>query len=134
MVSERVLIVDDEPEIRRAVRRSLAPAYDVVSADSGEACLEAVRNGFRGLLLVDIMMPSMSGWEAIQRMADSGLLEGNTICILSGLPDPDEGAEAAKSHVARYISKPFDKDGLRAVVAELAELHASRYQSATPGE
>ena len=134
MVSERVLIVDDEPEIRRAVRRSLAPAYDVVSADSGEACLEAVRNGFRGLLLVDIMMPSMSGWEAIQRMADSGLLEGNTICILSGLPDPDEGAGAAKSHVARYISKPFDKDGLRAVVAELAELHASRYQSATPGE
>jgi len=115
-----VLVVDDEPSIRWAVTRALEPTYEVVAADSGTACLDVVRKGFRGLVFLDIMMPEMTGWQTIAKLRDADLLAGNTICILSGVPHPERGAGELGVYVDRYIGKPFRRDELLRIVAEVA--------------
>lgn len=116
-MEERVMIVDDEPDIRISVRTVLEEhGYEVLMIDSGEACLEALENGFRGVILMDIMMPGMDGWDTIREMIDRKLIEGNVIAMLTAKEDPDVDLEELAEAVINYIRKPFRADMLVSVV------------------
>lgn len=119
MSNNHVLVVDDEETVRYVVKRILEEAGFIVSvAANGPECLEILRKGFKGLILMDIIMPGMDGWDTIQAMVDEGLCEGNIVCMLTGKPVPDVKMDHLKEYVLDYIRKPFDSDKLVQIVSE----------------
>ncbi|HHS12703.1 MAG TPA: response regulator [bacterium] len=115
----KVMIVDDDPTVLHVVTRLLRRNdIEVVSADSGEACLKKLSEGFKGLILMDIIMPKMDGWETIQKIVAKGYTEGVLICMLTGQGEPDRKMDGLKEYVLDYIRKPFDNQKLLTIVNE----------------
>jgi len=118
-MANRILIVDDNPSIRETVELILnLENYEVSTANDGQQCLEALLNGFKGLILMDVMMPVMDGWDTIAAIKKSGLLNGNVICMLTAVHDPGPKMISLKESVLDYIKKPFTAEELLAVVAD----------------
>jgi len=114
-----VLVVDDEHFVRYSVRRILEEAgFMVQTASSGTECIEVLQKGFKGLVLMDIVMPGMDGWDTIQAMVNEKLCEGNIICMLTGREVPDAKMDALKEYVLDYITKPFDTVQLVSLVRD----------------
>jgi CheY-like chemotaxis protein len=115
----KVMIVDDDPYVQLTVREILGDAgFEVVSASSGRECLEGLEKGFKGVILMDIMMPEMDGWDTIRAIIDRGYIEENVIAIsmLTAKDVPDQKMEGLQEYVIEYITKPFEPDKLVASV------------------
>ena len=109
----RVMVVDDEYKIRDILFELLDnEGIDVVTASGGTECLRLLRDGFLGVILMDIMMPGMDGWDTIREIREAGLLEGNIIAMLTALYEPDEKMDGLQEVVIDYIVKPFEPDQL----------------------
>ncbi len=107
----KVMLVDDEESVRKLVRELLTDnGIEVVTADGADACLHQLRQGFRGVILMDLMMPVKNGWETIREIQRAGFLPGNIISMLTGVGTPDEGMEGLQEVVTDYITKPFTTD------------------------
>lgn len=118
-MKNQVMIVDDEPHILAGLKDLLeAEGYQVVVASSGEECLSALEKGFKGLILLDIVMPDMNGWDTIRKMMVYGWVEGNLIAMLTARDAPDPQVEELGAYVADYIIKPFDPQKLLEIVKE----------------
>ncbi len=111
------MLVDDEEGLREAVSIILEHAgYSTLQARSGEECLRLLHEGFRGLLLMDVMMPGLDGWDTIRAIANENLMEGNVICILSAMREPGLNARGLEGHVMDYLHKPFAVQALLKMV------------------
>ena len=112
MNSSRILVVDDEPQLRRALRAALsALGFVVADAESGEAALEMVRAEQFDLVLLDINMPGLSGLEtcrAIRARSDMGIL------MLTVRDRAEDKIEALDAGADGYVTKPFDVNELLA--------------------
>ncbi len=118
-MSANVMVVDDDPAIQFTVQEILEDAnLDVRIADSGSACLEALREGFKGVILMDVMMPEMDGWGTIKAMVEEGLCEGRIILMLTAVHDPGPELDCLKEYVLDYLRKPFTEDELTSAVTE----------------
>jgi CheY-like chemotaxis protein len=109
----RVMVVDDEQSLRMVVGFVLKlNGCEVVQVPDGEECLQRVRGGFRGVILMDVMMPGLTGWQTIQTLITENLLEGILICMLTATWAPGDSAEGLEAHVFDYLPKPFDNKAL----------------------
>jgi CheY-like chemotaxis protein len=116
---KQVLIVDDDAAVRGVVTLALKRhGYRVTAASSGAECLERARTGFRGVILMDVMMPGLNGWQTIRAMDQEHLLEGNAVCMLTGIPYPSEESAGLEEKVLDYLRKPFDGAALVRMVEE----------------
>jgi two-component system, OmpR family, KDP operon response regulator KdpE len=110
--NSRILVVDDEPQLRRALRSTLsALGFVVADAETGEAALEVVREQKFDLILLDINMRGLSGLEtcrAIRAKSDVGIL------MLTVRDRPDDKIEAMEAGADGYVTKPFDVNELLA--------------------
>ena len=123
MSKNSVMIVDDEPSILIAVRVLLEPeGFEVLTVDSGAKCIEELKKGFRGVILMDIMMPRMDGWDTIKSLVEEGLIEGNVIAMLTAKDAPGQKMEGLQEYVIDYITKPFEPDELVTYIREYLEL------------
>ena len=105
MRNAKVLLVDDDPLVRRALRMTLASAgYTVEEAWTGEDALEKVNVGGADLILLDLRMPGMGGLEACRRIRE---LADAPILIISILNDPGDRAQALDAGADDYLVKPF---------------------------
>ena len=121
-MEKRVMIVDDEPDIRSTVSAVLEPfGFDVVHVESGKNCLQELENGFKGVILMDIMMPGMDGWETIRQIESRGLMEGNLVSILTAKEDPDADMAQLTETVLNYVRKPFRVEKLVFIVEKYCE-------------
>lgn len=112
-MSSRIMIVDDEALIRDAVKILFQiENMDIIAASSGEECIGYLEAGFRGVILMDIMMPVMDGWDTIRKIVAKGLYEGNIIVMLTAMDAPGEKMEGLQEYVTDYVTKPFDTDNL----------------------
>ena len=112
-MNERIMIVDDDPSIIYTVRAVLDGAsMGSVTANGGLECLEHLANGFSGLILLDVMMPGMNGWQTAEEIVAQGYASNTLICMLTAQADPDEGMEEIKAYIVDYITKPFTPDDL----------------------
>lgn len=122
-MNAKVMIVDDDPSIRLALRELLEPeGFEVVTAAGGKECLEEMAKGFKGMILMDIMMPEMDGWETVREIVDRGYLAGNVISMLTAREIEDQKVGSLASYVTNYIMKPFDPEELVATVREYLTL------------
>ena len=112
MSSGRILIVDDEPQIRRVVLVILTGAgYEVVDARSGEAALLKFREFLPDLVLLDLNMPGMGGLETCRAIRGTSDVP---IIVLTVRSTEDDKVEALDAGADDYITKPFGKKELLA--------------------
>ena len=72
-------------------------------------CIKELERGFKGVVLMDIMMPFMDDWDAIDEINKRGLLKNIVVSILTAKGTPDhEKLKGLESHIYDYITKPFD--------------------------
>lgn len=101
----RVVVVDDEPEIRRFLRASLKThQYEVFEADTGESAIKAVRERRPDLVILDLGLPDMDGTEVIQRLRYWNQLP---IIILSVRNRENDKIDALNAGADDYLTKPF---------------------------
>ena len=118
-MTKKVMVVDDDPSILFTVKELLEPeGYKVVAVSSGKECLKEMANGFKGVILMDIMMPGMDGWETVQRIVDGGYLGGNIIAMFTARDIADHKMEGLGKYVTDYITKPFDPEELILTIKE----------------
>jgi CheY-like chemotaxis protein len=118
-----VMVVDDEPQVRDIVLTVLEQdGIDVTEARSGEECLERLGRGFRGLILLDVVMPGLDGWATIREMKKRDLLEGNVICMLTGMEEPGLDTAGLEDCVVDYLVKASSLHNLSEAVRGYAEL------------
>ena len=123
-MGKKLMIVDDDPDILITIRKIFEQeGYEVFTVDSGKDCLKELERGFKGVILMDIMMPFMDGWETIRRIIDKGFTEDVTISIVTakGTPRHDK-MKGLESYIHDYIPKPFD---IRELVSNVNEILAS---------
>jgi two-component system KDP operon response regulator KdpE len=112
MSSGKILIVDDEPQIRRVVRVILTGAgYEVVDARSGEAALLKFREFLPDLVLLDLNMPGMGGLETCRAIRGTSDVP---IIVLTVRSTEDDKVEALDAGADDYVTKPFGKKELLA--------------------
>jgi CheY-like chemotaxis protein len=110
------MVVDDEPDQIFAIKvnlEELSDKYEIISANSGMQCLHLLKNNqIPDLILLDIMMPGMSGWETFNRIKASELWKNIPIIFLTARTD--RVAEDAGSFFGDdYIEKPYDLEDLK---------------------
>ncbi|TLY17385.1 MAG: response regulator [Nitrospirae bacterium] len=117
----RVLIVDDEPDIRKVVRMTLQKAgYDVLEAEDGEKAIEVINTGENRLMLdviiCDIRMPKINGVEAIAYFRKE--YSRVPVVVLTGFPDINMATSFLNDGVVDYLVKPVEGEKLKAAVAK----------------
>jgi len=124
----KVLVVDDEPAIRRFLRTSLtAQGYQVDEADDGQAALESIRRNPTDVLILDLGLPEVDGFQVIRSLRNDG--SALPIIILSSRTDEHGKVEALDLGADDYLTKPFGVDELHARVRA-----ALRHQLQQQGE
>jgi CheY-like chemotaxis protein len=119
----RVLVVDDEPAMRALCRVNLlASGMDVVEAADGIEALDAVRSGDRpDLVLLDVMMPGLSGWEVAAELAGDPRTQDIPVVFLTARADAEDRERGSDLGAVGYLTKPFDPLGLADVVDRTLE-------------
>jgi len=119
-----VLVVDDEPDVRKVVRMTLEKAgYDVLEAEDGEKAIAEVKKDENMLLLTliitDIRMPNMNGIAVINYYQKEW--PSVPLIVLTGFPDLDMATAMLQHGVVDYLAKPVEAEKLRASVAKALE-------------
>jgi CheY-like chemotaxis protein len=109
---KKIMVVDNEPDIVDLTRTVLElGGYNVVAAHSGEECLKLLEKEKVDLVLLDIMMPGMSGWDVFNRINKKSTKI--KVAFMSVLEISDKRKQVLiEEGLADYIMKPFDKDTL----------------------
>ena len=112
MNASRILVVDDEPQLRRALRSTLsALGFVVADAETGEAALERVREEPFDLILLDVNMPGISGLETCRALRARSDV---SIIMLTVRDRAEDKIEALDAGADGYVTKPFDVNELLA--------------------
>ena len=119
-----VLVVDDEPDVRKVVRMTLEKAgYDVVEAEDGEKAVEEIQKGEHALLLnliiTDIRMPNKNGIDVLNYYRKEW--PSIPLIVLTGFPDLDMATSMLQHGISDYLVKPVEAEKLRASVAKALE-------------
>ena len=113
----RILIIDDEPEVRTATRRILVRAgHDVLEASTGEEGVKVFAEAPADLVITDIIMPGQGGVETVAQLRE---LDGGVRIIAMSAHGLDELPEAAQLGAARTIVKPFSVSTLLELVDQV---------------
>ena len=119
-MDKKLMIVDDDPSILITIRELFEThGYEVYTVQNGKECIDELKNGFKGVILMDIMMPIMDGWETIREIKKSGLIQGNIISILTAKNDPGQYYSEFKNDIKDFITKPFDPEKLVNTIEKL---------------
>lgn len=109
-VRPAVLLVDDDPTLLSVLSRRVSRAgYDVSTASSGPEALKSLDGVWPALLVIDLMMPGMDGFELSRRVKQIADLP---IIVLSAVDDSEAKVSALELYAEDYVTKPFDPDEL----------------------
>ena len=127
----KILIVDDEPRMVRFVRMNLdLEGYEVLEAENGLAALERVRNDMPDLVLLDVAMPELDGFETLEHIRESS---SAPVIMLTVKNDEDDRIRGLDLGADDYITKPFSpRELLSRIRAVLRRVEPSRGSSEEP--
>ena len=118
----RLLLVEDDPTLRQALTFNLTrEGYEVTSAADGEAALEAARSDRLDLILLDVMLPGMSGIEVLRVLRREGV--STPIIVLSAKGDEIDRVVGLKVGADDYVAKPFSRPELLARIEAVLRRH-----------
>ena len=109
MARARILLVDDDPDLRLALKvRLKAGGYDVVEAQDGLEALRAVRNETPDLILLDLMLPRLDGYHVCKLLKSDERYQSLPIIILSARGQEKDRALAIEVGASAFLTKPYD--------------------------
>lgn len=109
----RILVVDDDPMVTRLVRINLElEGFDVVEAWDGKTALKILKENPPDLLVLDIMMPQMDGWQVLEKVREQQIYKNLPIVILTAKVQDEDIAKGWKMGADGYVVKPFNPVGL----------------------
>jgi len=115
-----LVIADDEANIRRLIT-ILLRSYDLSEAQDGRHALQLIREVQPDLVLLDDMMPEMTGLEVLNAVLGDPLIASIPIILISAKGQRAEIEQGLQSGATRYLVKPFESQALRACVAEVLQ-------------
>ncbi len=122
----RVLVVDDNADIRTYVTEVLAPHYEVVTAVDGHTALATAREEVPDLVLSDVMMPGLDGFELLAELRRDPATLAIPVVLVSARGDEQSAAEGLEAGADDYLAKPFGARELLARVGANLELDRTR--------
>ena len=130
-MKKRILIVDDEARIRRFVRMNLdLEGYEVFEAENGVAALQRVRDDMPDLVLLDVMMPDLDGFETLARIRE---MSSVPVIMLTVKGDEDDRIKGLDLGADDYITKPFSpRELVSRIRAVLRRVEPSKTQTEDP--
>jgi DNA-binding response OmpR family regulator len=118
----KVLVVDDEAPIRLLCRVNLEPeGMEVLEAADGQSGLETARAELPDVILLDVMMPGMDGWEVAERLVEDEATHEIPLVFLTARAELRDRARGLELGGVDYITKPFNPTELSSVVEHLLE-------------
>ncbi len=114
-----VLVIDDNPDIRSYLEHCLTPHYDVIQARDGAEGLQIARGSTPDLIICDIMMPKMDGYELCKALKADKQLNHTPLIFLTAKASRDMKVEGLQAGADDYIAKPFNARELLARVGNL---------------
>ena len=116
------VVADDEPAMLEVLTQHLkamhSPRFEVHPAEDGEQAWEAIRKGLPDLVVLDVMMPGMSGWEVCRKIRESPALAHTSVVILTGIGERTNEMTSPLFGADSHIDKPFEFDDLDERIAE----------------
>ena len=109
MAVGRVLVVDDEEEIRELCRVNLEfEGFEVLEAPGGAQAIEVARSQRPDLVFLDLMMPGMDGWDVLQALKEDDATAAIPVILLTAKSGEDDQMRGWQEGILDYISKPFN--------------------------
>jgi CheY-like chemotaxis protein len=128
-----VLVIDDEAPIRENLVRFLRlEGYQVMDAADGAAGLAAAMQYMPDLILCDVMMPRLTGFEVLAHLQASPAHRHIPLVFLSASAEPEKLQEGISMGARNYVTKPFNLAALRQLIAELLASDTTLQPDATP--
>jgi DNA-binding NtrC family response regulator len=128
----KILIVDDEANIRFVIKEAFSQAYQVFTAAEGLAAMEIIKKERPILVFLDIKMPGLSGLDVLQLIKEAGL--SPLVWMLTGEEDLEVALKTLKMGAAGYLTKPFEVQKIRDIVMNAVEDNEKKEQHDTRGD
>lgn len=122
-LSDTVLLVDDDPNLLAALRRSIGRSFHILAAEGPAIALDMLKQlGQPGVIVSDMSMPEMTGVEFIVRARES--CPNTSYILLTGNADQKTAVDAVnQGHILRFLSKPCPREDLEAAIRDGLEIH-----------
>lgn len=125
----RLLVVEDNPDLNFVLKNMLARNYEVFSAENGAEALEIIRKEDIDLIVSDVMMPVMDGYELCSKVKNDMEFSHIQIILLTAKTEDEDVVEAYKVGADAYIPKPFSVKRLNARISNLLEARQKRIET-----
>lgn len=125
-MKKKILVVDDEKHIVDLIKITLGDVYDYEEALSGEEAIQKAREAKPDLILLDIMMPGMDGYQVAQRLHADPETKDIVIAMVSAKREDHDILTGIDVGAVAYITKPFNPYDLQEKVEELLELSTTQ--------
>lgn len=104
------MVVDDEPDILSSLKTIFEHNnFEVITVESGFECIRELEKGFKGVILMDLMMPKMDGWDTIKEIVEKGYIKNVAINIITGKGTKNyQQLGTLGSYIYDYLSKPLN--------------------------
>jgi len=116
------MIVDDEKQIIDLIKLSLGDEYEYMEAETGEETLLKVEQKIPDLILLDIMMPGMDGYEVAKRLKNNPKTKNTVIAMVSAKKEDHDILRGIDVGAVAFVTKPFNPMELQEKVEELLQL------------
>jgi DNA-binding NtrC family response regulator len=117
-MSAKILVVDDEISIQQLLFHLFDyQNYDVQLTSSGEEALEKLKNNSFDLIILDLKLPQIDGFQVLEQMR--ALKVNSKVLVITGYGSVDSAIKAIRLGASDYLEKPFNLDQLRSVVSKL---------------
>ena len=117
----RVMIVEDDPELRSFLREVLQSHYEVVEAKDGDAGLRHIQEVMPDVIISDVMMPKMDGFDFCRAIKSDHRTSHIPVVLLTALSDSSHVLQGLEEGADEYLTKPFDEQELRLRLRNLLE-------------
>jgi DNA-binding response OmpR family regulator len=127
-MDKKIMIVDDEQDVLFSLKTIFErQKFDVVAVTNGKECLREIEKGFKGVILMDLMMPEMDGWTAIHEIVKRGYYKNVAISVITGKGTKDfQKMSLLGSYILDYLVKPLNINQLIASVEKSYRYFYSR--------
>lgn len=115
----RILYVEDNPQNRDIMRRYLSKDFELLEAEDGEAGVERAVRDIPDLVLMDLSLPRIDGWEATRRIKATPAVAHVPVVAVTAHSGPEERSRAKEAGCIEYVTKPVDRDSLVSLIRRL---------------
>lgn len=129
-MTPKILIVDDDPGIRRTLFLMLSTAYETHAAADGEEALRLLAREQPDIMMLDVVMEGLSGLDVLAAVIEAS--PKTTVVMLTGADDINVAQRSLQLGAVSYITKPFEEGFLRAEVERLLKARSGEGESYRP--